>query len=300
MTVLTKYKGVSMYKARKKKKILSFLFVLLILVIILGLWLLWGNKTIGVTSYSITNNRIPENFKGFTITQVSDLHNVEFGKDNSRLIDKIIETKPDIIVVTGDIIDAYETNTQIALSFLESVVEIAPTYYVTGNHEFSVYEDYKVLEVEMKDLGVHVLRDSAEYIEVDGEKIQLIGIDANISKNGGFYVPGTDNINIPQILDDLKADDLYTILLAHRPELFNIYVESEIDLALTGHAHGGQVRVPFLGGLKAPNQEGYFPKYDSGKFIEGESTMIINRGLGNGQIPVRVNNQPELVVVELK
>ncbi len=299
MTVLTKYKGVSLTRARKKKKKIKFLKVLLFLLLIASLWLLWGNKTVGITNYSITNDRIPENFKGFRITQVSDLHNTEFGDNNSRLIDKIVETNPDIIVITGDIIDSYKTDVLVAANLVEKIVEIAPTYYVTGNHEFSQYEDFKELEKIMEDLGVHILRDRAEYIELNGQKIQLIGIDSNIYKNGGFYVPGTDNVNIRNILKDLKDDSVYSILLAHRPELFNIYVEKEIDLALTGHAHGGQFRIPVLGGLKAPNQEGYFPKYDSGKFMEGESTMIISRGLGNGQIPVRVNNQPELVVVEL-
>ncbi len=272
---------------------------ILIILITISMLILYWTKTIGITEYEIVNEKIPNNFSGYTIVQISDLHNEEFGKDNTRLIEKIKETNPDIILITGDLLDSYNTNIPVAETFVKEVVKIAPTYYTTGNHEYRFYEEYLEFEETMKNLGVHVLHNEGEVIEINGEFIQLLGLDANMYQDNRFYVPSNENVQIHEILNTLNDESMYTVLLSHRPELFDIYVDENIDLTLTGHTHGGQVRIPFIGGVIAPNQDGLFPKYDSGLFEEDGSTMIISRGLGNSSFLIRVFNQPEIVVVKL-
>ncbi len=151
----------------------------------------------------------------------------------------------------------------------------------------------------MKSFGVHVLHNEGDVLEIEGQEIQLLGLDANMFKDNRYYVPSDENVQVYDILNSLNNETKYSVLLSHRPELFDIYVDENIDLTLTGHTHGGQVRIPFFGGVLAPNQEGFFPKYDSGLFEEDGSTMIISRGLGNSSFPIRIFNQPEIVVVKL-
>ncbi len=278
-----------------RKKVIRLLIILLIICI----FILWGTKTIGITEYKIVNEKIPENFNGYTIVQISDLHNEEFGKDNARLIKKIKETNPDIIVITGDLLDSYNTDIPKAEVFVKEVVKIAPTYYTTGNHEYRLYDDYLKFEETMKSVGVRVLHNEGEVVEIDGKYIQILGLDANMYQNGRYYVPSNENVQVYEELSKLNIEDLYSVLLSHRPELFDIYVDENIDLTLTGHTHGGQVRIPFIGGVIAPNQDGLFPKYDSGLFSEDGSTMIISRGLGNSSFPIRIFNKPEIVVIKL-
>ncbi len=281
------------------KKIIKKVLKAVILLVLIYFFILLINKLVGVTEYKIVSEKIPENFNGYTIVQISDLHNEEFGKDNVRLIEKIKATNPDIIVITGDLIDSYNTDIPKAEVFVTEVVKIAPTYYTTGNHEYRLYDDYLVFEETMKSLGVHVLHNEGDVVEIDGEVIQLLGLDANMNQNGRYYVPNNENVQVYEILNQLNDENIYSVLLSHRPELFDIYVNENIDLTLTGHTHGGQVRIPFLGGVIAPNQNGLFPKYDSGLFEEDGSTMIISRGLGNSSFPIRIFNQPEIVVVKM-
>ncbi len=281
---------------KKSKKIIK---VLLLLIVFLYLIITWGNKSIVITKYNIENEKIPDSFSGFTIAQVTDLHNDEFGKNNSGLLHKLKNIKPDIIVITGDLIDSRRRDVEVGIEFARASVEIAPTYYVMGNHEFRVYDEYLKMEKRMEQLGVNVLRNEKELIEINGEFIQIIGIDSNIEREDGFYVPGTNNVVILQMLEDINNKELYSVLLSHRPELFNIYTEKNVDLVFTGHAHGGQIRIPFIGGVVAPNQ-GFFPQYDGGVYKRDNTNMIVSRGLGNSLFPIRVNNRPEIVVTIFK
>jgi len=180
----------------------------------------------------------------------------------------------------------------------ESLQNIAPCYYVTGNHEAWLQgtESFEQLEDGLKKTGVNVLHDKAVDLNKEGDSIELIGIDdlEFARKENGLI-----NKDVKPLLRELDTEGKYSILLSHRPEIFEDYVSSGIELVLTGHAHGGQVRIPFIGGLYAPDQ-GMFPKYDLGEYKEGNATMIVSRGVGNSIIPVRINNQPELVLVILK
>lgn len=267
------------------------------IVLILLAYLIWGNTALTVNNIKISSSRIPIAFSGFRIAQVSDLHNAEFGKDNRKLLELLSESKPDIIAITGDLVDAGHTDIGVALDFAKEAVKIAPVYYVTGNHEASLSQ-YDELKIELKTIGVIVLEDEAVQLKHDTEEITLIGLsDPDFTIKGDIFgeAPAMVRTKLSSLVDDESS---YTILLSHRPELFESYARCSIDLVLSGHAHGGQFRFPFLGGLIAPNQ-GIFPKNDAGLYTSGSTNMIISRGLGNSIIPIRFNNRPEVVVIEL-
>lgn len=264
---------------------------------ILLIWTVWSNKALMVSTISISSSHIPAAFSGFRIAQVSDLHNSEFGKNNTELLKLLSESRPDIIAITGDLIDANHTDVGIALGFAQESVRIAPTYYVTGNHE-AASPQYDTLKAGLEEAGVIVLEDEAISLERGGETIALLGVaDPDFMVKGDMFgeVPAMVSTKLKNLIGDESG---YTILLSHRPELFETYVDGGIDLVFSGHVHGGQFRLPFIGGLVAPNQ-GLFPKYDAGLYTDGGTSMVVSRGIGNSIIPFRFNNRPEIVLVEL-
>ena len=260
------------------------------------IWIAWGNTALEVNTYNVAHKDLPESFNGFRIAQVSDLHDAEIGKENSRLIAMLRDANPDIIAFTGDMVDSRRTDIDATLRFVNEAVKIAPCYYVTGNHEANI-EEYDELKAGLIAAGVTVLENERVELELDGETITIIGIHDLLFDESGRS--GSKKAITRAFLNELvKEDDGFTLLLAHRPEVFDVYVESGIDLALTGHVHGGQFRIPFVGGLYVPNQ-GFFPEYDAGLFTEDNTNMIISRGIGNSAFPFRINNRPEIVLVEL-
>ena len=275
----------------KKKLILIILTVILTILVI---WTVWGNITVGVTHYTVESGKIPSAFDNYRIAVVSDFHNSEFSGNNSALISLIEKENPDMIAITGDLIDCNRTDIATAENLVKRLAEIAPCYYVTGNHEAWIGQ-YQELEKKLLDAGAVILHDSAQQLTKNNETIQLAGLDdpdftdRNSSVQEGMAVR----------LGNMNLTEDYCVLLSHRPETFNTYVSENIDLVLSGHAHGGQFRLPFIGGLIAPNQ-GFFPKYDAGKYSENNTVMIVSRGIGNSIIPVRFNNRPEIVIAELK
>lgn len=276
----------------KKKTICILSGILLILIV----WTAWGNAALELNTYTISSRGLPDAFDGYRIAQVSDLHNAEFGGGNQRLLDMLREAEPDMIAITGDLIDSRKTNIAVALAFAEEAVRIAPCYYVSGNHEARVPE-YRELKAGLEAAGVTVLDDARVEIEISGKSITIIGV--NDPSFLADYLT-SDAAVMDRKLSELSSEDAsFTILLSHRPELFDTYAAHDMDLVLTGHAHGGQFRLPLIGGLIAPNQ-GLFPKYDDGLYSEGNTNMIVSRGLGNSVIPFRFNNRPEVVLIELK
>lgn len=277
------------------------LIICLVLFTVLAVWTLWGNTALmtNMIRLTLSDNRLPASFSGFRIAHVSDLHNAEFGEGNTKLLRMISENSPDIIVITGDLVDSSRTDIHVAVAFAGESAKIAPTYYVTGNHEALIsQQEYETLKTGLEAAGVIVLENEAVRLERDGEEIALIGLaDPDFTIKGDLFgeVPSMVTTKLKNLVGE---ENLYTILLSHRPELFDTYVSSHIDLVLSGHSHGGQFRFPLIGGLVAPNQ-GLFPKYDAGLFTEGNTNMIISRGLGNSVIPLRFNNRPELILVEL-
>ena len=278
---------------RKKRVLFVVVFVLVVLIV----WTLWGNTALEVNEYEVVSDRIPQGFEGFRIAQVSDLHNAEFGEGNEKLIQLLSQTDPDIIVLTGDLIDSRHTDIEIALDFARQAIKLAPVYYVSGNHEARVRE-YEDLKMGLAEAGVVILENQNVQITREGESITLMGIDDPSFQED--YLFGDSESVARQAIEDLQNEsDGYTILLSHRPELFDLYVDTGMDLVFSGHAHGGQFRLPFVGGLVAPNQ-GFFPKFDEGRFTEENTTMIVSRGVGNSIIPIRFNNRPEIVLVTLR
>ncbi|MBQ3009694.1 MAG: metallophosphoesterase [Oscillospiraceae bacterium] len=249
--------------------------------------LLWGNTAITTTEHSVFHRAVPRPFDGFRIAHITDFHNTAFGKDHHRLLTKLQEAKPDIIAITGDMIDARRTDIPTALGFAAEAVKLAPCYYVMGNHEARI-PSYPEFEEGLRKVGVHVLRNESVQLEREGEYLTVIGIDD----------PSASDCFAEDIIRMRKEARGFTLLLSHRPERFETYCAAGVHLALCGHAHGGQVRIPFLGGVIAPHQ-GFFPKYDSGVYKKGDTRMILSRGLGNSLCPLRVNNRPELIVAEL-
>ena len=281
----------------KKQNKKTVLMVSVLVILCLGIWTLWGNNALEVNEYEIVSDRIPEAFTGFRIAQVSDLHNTEFGEDNWKLIKMLSQTDPDIIVLTGDLIDSRQTDLDVALEFAWQAGKIARVYYVSGNHEARVPE-YEDLKIGLVKAGVVILENQKVQITKEGESITLMGID-DPSFQESYLFGDAEGVARQAISDLQNESDGYTILLSHRPELFDTYVDAGVDLVFSGHAHGGQFRLPFVGGLVAPNQ-GLFPEYDAGQFTRENTTMIVSRGVGNSIIPVRFNNRPEIVVAQLK
>lgn len=276
-----------------KRKRLIVRSVMMIMLLFVS-WIIWTNVHITTTHLTITNGKIPADFSGYKIAEIADLHNHDW---SNRLISCLAKEEPDIIVITGDFVDSSHTDFDISMEFINQAKEIAPIYYVTGNHE-AWLENYPELEKRLIDSGVHMMDDKAEWLEKGNSKINLIGIqDPDFVERDTFE--GIQQSIVTSKLTPLLNHDYYNIVLCHRPELFDGYVETQADLVITGHAHGGQVRIPFVGGLIAPNQ-GFFPKFTEGVYHQRQTDMVVSRGLGNSVIPVRINNMPELVMITLK
>ena len=248
--------------------------------------LIYNNHHLTVSRYElpgITDARI---------VQLSDLHWALFGRDNCRLVALVAQQKSDIIVITGDLLDKRIPNRVKSLSLLRQLAAICPVYYVRGNHEVYL-NDRQYLE----DVG----KTGAVYLENEKSEIMgmtLIGLD-------DASVCGSRDYESQKAFIDWQLDRLagerhaYTILLSHQPQHLDSYGEHEIDLVLCGHVHGGQFRLPFIGGIYGP-QQGLFPKYDSGLHYDNGTAMVLSRGLGNSLFPFRLNNFPEIVVIDLK
>ncbi len=250
-------------------------------------YLAWENTAILTTPFSIHSHKIGPGFDGFRIAHLSDIHNAQFGKGHRRLLDQLEAPHPDLIAISGDMLDARRTDMDTALTLAKALVSIAPTYYVMGNHEART-ACYPLFEAGLRTAGVTVLRNNSLVLEREGSCITLIGVDIPYEQD-----------NFAQTLHNLVFQSKgFTLLLSHHPECFPTYRDAEVDLALCGHVHGGQARIPGIGGVLAPHQ-GFFPKYDAGLYEEAGTRMIISRGLGNSLCPVRINNRPEIVLVTL-
>lgn len=253
----------------------------------IGVICYWHNNTIATNNYEYENPKIPESFDGFKILQISDWHNKNFG---SQLFTKVEESNPNIVVLTGDFIDVYNPNEKLALEFFEKLLEKYPVYFITGNHEKALFQRNYSIQQAVKKQGIIYLDNSSAEITINNETITIYGIkDYTYNKNVDF--------DMRQTID--KNNTTFSILLAHQPEYFNIYSKYNVDLVLSGHEHGGQIRLPGVGSIYS--HQGWFAPWTAGKHELNDSTMIVSRGLGNSKIlPIRIFNQPELVTITLK
>ena len=261
----------------RKKWLLRLLLLALMVLAAVGL-----DQRMIVRRYTIETDKLTAPIR---LAVVADYHGCDYG---DRFIPAIASLQPDAVLLVGDIFDD-EIPWARSEALVHGLAERYPCYYVTGNHEARLsFHDYKKLEDGLYALGITVLRNEAVTVEKDGASITILGLD---DPNFGNHIE-------PEKIDALAGENGFSILLSHRPEYYDRYRVSTVNLALTGHVHGGQVRIPFIGGLIAPGQ-GLFPKYDAGLYKEGDFAMVVSRGIGNSAVPVRVNNQPEIVVIEL-
>lgn len=296
------------------KKIIEFLIftikcfvsISLITLVFVGITV-HQNTSIKITKYEVKNKNLPESFDKFKIVQLSDIHNDYYGEKLEDLAKKVENEKPDIIAITGDLVDAQRYNAENTLAFIDRIKDISPIYFVYGNHDIGIEGDnyYTRIVEELEERGVKFLNVKSDTIVRGNDSINIVGIqDPSTIYNIERFarLDTSEEVNeamIEEVLNNRINKNGFTLMLAHRPEYFDIYKNYDIDLVLTGHAHGGQFRIPFIGGIYAPNQ-GLFPKYTSGMHTENKTSMIISRGLGNSRLPIRIFNTPEIVSVTLK
>lgn len=271
-------------RSNRKKYIKSAL--VLLIVIALLLFCSYQNRHLETTYYTYKAEQLGADLEGYRIVQISDLHNVKFGKNNQKLVDRIRECEPDMIVLTGDLVDSNHTNVDRAVQFVDEIVKICPVYYVTGNHEYWLEKsEYDELMDGLVSAGVVILDNQVVEISRGDAKFRLVGLDDKSLADG----------TLEALLSDEKE---LTVVLAHEPQYLARYAGTGADLVLSGHAHGGQFRLPFVGGIVAPDQ-GFLPEYTAGEYYMNGTEMIVSRGLGNSVIPVRLFNYPEIVCVDL-
>lgn len=280
--------------ATKMKKVGIFFLILILLV---AFELYRSNMTVGISEYTVGIEALPDEFDGFRIAQISDLHN----KCNLPVERALAKCNPDIVVMTGDMVSSWDRDFYEFLQLASNISDKYPTYFIVGNHEQMLPHDVCAsLVANLADHGVVVLDNSSIAIERADAKISLHGLwfhlryyrDKNDEKTADYIVQ-------KKTLDTIlgKAPSGVNIMLAHNPVYFDAYEQWGADLVLAGHMHGGVVRIPGYGGLLSPEKE-FFPKYDAGRFEKDAATMLVSRGIGNS-IGIRVFNQPEIIVTDL-
>ena len=266
------------------------------------LFFVWQDNSVVLTRLTAQFPTLPRGFDGFRIVHISDLHNKRFGKHQRRLMKAVRRAEPEVILITGDLIDKRRTRADglsPALEFVEEAVKTAPTYYITGNHE-AFTPVYKTLKPELLKRGVTILDDASALFSRNGEQIALLGL-AGVAPERTGDSPSQVLNERGAVLARLQKEHAgrFQILLSHRPDWAAFYEKSGVPLTLSGHAHGGQVRLPFVGPLYAPHQ-GIFPKYTAGLYRWPGGGMCVSRGLGNSRFPFRVFDRPQVIALTLK
>lgn len=255
----------------------------------------WDNNALELNRAEFPSRRLPSPFDGFVIIQLSDLHGKEFGDGNKRLLEAVAAQSPDLIAVTGDLVDE---NTKRPLEYAASIggalSALAPTYYVTGNHEWAARQAEDICAA-LEGAGVTCLRNETVPIERGGARILLSGVD-----DPNAYADQKTPEDVARELLKTYGENDFRLLLAHRNDRFaSEYYRMGYDLTLAGHAHGGLIRLPFTDGLIDPRQ-GFFPSYTAGFYTVEGAKLFVSRGLGNIFPSVRLFNRPEIVALTLR
>lgn len=266
------------YKYLKK----YIIIILLLIILIIGF-----HNDLDVSHYVYSDVEIPSAFDGYKIVQISDYHCKLINGSNNKLISAIKSCNPDLIVITGDMIDSDHSDISSVESLLKGIANIAPIYAVSGNHEFDLGAPYDQLLKLYSKYGVINLDDSKVIINKDNSHITLYGLSAS----------KMDVVYNPKALPETEIGT-FSMLLYHYTNHFDYFTDNRFNLILTGHTHGGIIRIPFVGGLIGNNGT-FFPAYDSGKFVHNQTTMISSRGIGDAFLP-RFFNHSELVCITLR
>lgn len=272
--------------------------VAILILIIIATFLYYENNKLDITKYELNSKDIVNPVK---MVQLSDLHS----KPAKNVLNTVKELTPDIIFITGDYINDHEKNKEKMLSYGKELVKTAPVFYITGNHERRL-ENFDELMSKLKGIGFTVLLDETDDIIINGNKINILGLDENQAgfddykarKNGTFKYKDES-----LLFKELSEKSGYKVVLSHYPENFmavseNDYSQYDFDIQLSGHAHGGQFILPLIGPVFSPGQ-GIRPKYAKGSFGE-RPKLIISRGIGNAEFPFRLFNHPEINVIDIK
>jgi len=271
--------------------------LLLLLTTINAAILIDSNTRIVTTGYELSFANLPAGFDGYRIVVLSDIHASQYGEDNARLLKMVGDAKPDMIAITGDLIDRHkikpaEKQLAVAETLASGLTQIAPVYFVTGNHDWGSGQ-LRTLMAILAENGVHVLRNEYTVLESGGDRITLVGLD---DPNGPADMIKPDGLM--RRVRSLTGDG-FTILLEHRNYNLKRNSELRLDLVLSGHAHGGIIRLPFTDGLVGPQRD-LFPTYTNGLYEMGGTSMLVSRGIGNNTGLLRFLNNPEVVVVVLR
>lgn len=275
---------------KRRAKVLLVVLLVLILGAVWLHWQCWGMQT---NHTDLTLENLPRGFDGLRIVQISDLHGHEYGRDSEGLLSAVKEAGPDLIFITGDLIDQAGQLAMVS-PLARGLAAIAPTYYVTGNHEWATKET-RQLKTLLTDCGVTVLSNQYHVLERGGSTLVLAGVD----DPNGYSDQKTPEELAAQI--EAEQPGQFVMLLAHRNHLFSQYAAAGYDLVLSGHAHGGIIRLPFTDGLLGTDRR-FFPTWTAGVYTLGDSTLFVSRGLGNNTVPVpsfRLFNRPDLAVLTL-
>lgn len=271
------------------------MLVILAIVLCIKPFLYWQNDTLGITNYTVFSSKIPPAFDGYKIIQLSDIHGKEFGENNQDLINKIEKQNADMLVITGDLVDeGVQNSKEIIDNLLGNTKLPKEVFAVSGNHDLWTkhFDAYK--KQWETSYNIEFLENSSTKIQKDGQVINLCGIsDPDI-----WNAEKAEEI-VKENLAKIKTTDGYNVLLFHRANMLDMFLDSSFDLILSGHIHGGQIRVPFVGGLRSPHGN-WFPKYSGGKYLTGDKTYIVSRGIGNAVVVPRIFNRPEMAVITLK
>ena len=257
---------------------------ILIVVLVLGVIYLFvrrENNRLVTSQYYV-----PSDVKDdLTIVQLSDIHSKRFGPNNEKLIAQIKPLVPDMIVITGDMVHKWGDNVPAFVDSLAVLQKIAPVYAIPGNHEARI-DEWPVLRDMLRKAGIRVIENDVAIFSKGGQRVSILGLNE-----------ATDP-DIDQLFERLNEIGGFRIVLSHFPLKFEEYQKYKFDLQLSGHAHGGQWRLPIIGGLYSPDQ-GLFPHYDAGMFEADDRVMVVSRGLGNSEFPLRLFNYPEVVCVNV-
>jgi len=272
------------------RKMIRFLLIPAIVVAILMVYDLYrSNKLIETEQISLEFDTLPQGFDGFRIAHVSDLHGTQYGADNSELCKLISEQNVDIIVITGDYVDN-KNDLDMVYGTAKALCEVAPVYFVAGNHEYGS-KNFDKVEKELVRAGVVVLQNEAVELERNGDKITLLGVDDPAGR--------ADMISMERAVELAKTrEPEFLIVLHHRYDRAEEAAELDIDLFLTGHAHGGLIRLPFTDGIIGPGRV-VLPKRTSGYYNVNGMDMVTSRGLGNSGISFRLFNRVHLPIIDL-
>lgn len=278
-------------KKQRGRGCLTALIVIALIAAICAFLIKDSSQTLEISRYEVASEKLSESFDGFRIVQLSDLHGAEFGDDGMGLVEKVRELEPDIIALTGDFITD-ESDLAAVKKLAERITRLCPVYFVSGNHEFGSGFAVELRNI-LEDAGVKYL--SNEYLTISrGEDTILLGGVEDPNAYADMLTPE----ELAQKMNE-AAPAAFKILLGHRNYWMTEYPELPVDLILSGHAHGGLVRIPGVGGLIGTDRH-LFPDFVEGKFNNGNYTMIVSRGLGNSVPIPRIFNRPEIVCVTLK